>query len=424
MVLDRNRSLGVISALALAVAYGCSSKTSNDTVPATGGGGGYVVDAGASGGSGSGIDPNYCNGLLSGQTCSQTNLQADVRTVNMLLVVDESGSMNQPPIAGGTTTKWSEMTQALQGVLPDYVNDINFGLLLFPFKDGGMSTSTIQDSCTFEVGGPLDVNVPIAAGTQNLDTVTQAVANATPAGGTPTAAALTRALAYFTQGAGKTLKGSKWVLLATDGGPNCDSSITCGADTCTQNLDGNCGSPTGPVFNCCDTSSTGSNPQANLSCLDEAAVLTQIEALKKADVQTYVIGIPGSEAYASTLDKMAVAGGVPNPNGGAHQYYAVSANNALDDLKNALNGIITQLVKTCDITLNTTPSNPSTVQAVQDCNLIPQLTPSTMDGGVGGFYIDYNQSPAHLVLTGSYCNTIMTVGANRLDVIEGCYNPN
>ena len=417
MVLDRSRSLGLVSALALALALGCTSKKTEETIAATGGGSGFVIEAGSTGGSG--IDPNYCNGLLSAQTCSQTNLQADVRTVNMLLVIDESGSMKQHPAPTDPNTKWGEMTQALQGALPDYANDINFGLLLFPYKQGGVDTTNVQASCTLEVGAnSWDVNVPINAGTQNMDLVTQAVATAIPAGGTPTANALSRAYAYYTQGDGKSLKGSKWVLLATDGGPNCDSSIQCQAETCTMNLDGQCGSAN---INCCDVNA---NPDANLSCLDEAEVLKQIELLKKVDVQTYVIGIPGSEAYATTLDKMATAGGVPNPNGGAHQYYQVSANNALQGLKDALNGIITQLVKTCDITLNSTPSNPSAVLAVQDCNLIPQLTPATMDGGTGGFYIDYNQSPAHLVLAGSYCDRIMTVGANRLDIIVGCVGPN
>ncbi len=425
MLFDRSRSLGVISAMALAVALGCSSKNS-DTQGSTGtGGSGYCVgqcgpDAGSTGGANTGLDPNYCNGLLSGQTCSQTNLQADVRTVNMLLVLDESGSMKFSPSAADPNTKWTEMTQALQGVLPAYANDIDFGLLLYPYDKNGLDPNNAQSSCALDLdGNSWDVHVPIAHGTQNLDLVTQTVVTAQPAGGTPTANALSRAYAYYTQGAGRDLKGSKWVLLATDGGPNCNSQITCGAEACTMNLDGKCGSAS---LNCCDPVAT--NGAGNLSCLDDAAVVKQIELLKKAEIQTYVIGIPGSEAYAGTLDKMAIAGGAPNPNGGAHQYYAVSANNALQDLKDALNGIITQLVKTCDITLSSTPTNQSAVQAVADCDLIPPVTPGSLDAGAGGFYIDYGQSPAHLVLTGSYCDRIMTLGANRLDVIVGCVGPN
>ena len=36
-----------------------------------------------------------------------------------------------------------------------------------------------------------------------------------------------RAYDYFTTGAGKSLSGDRFVLLATDGGPNCNPSLTC-----------------------------------------------------------------------------------------------------------------------------------------------------------------------------------------------------
>lgn len=423
-------SLGLVSALALSVAFGCSSKKSDDTGGT--GGAGFVCtgssctgDSGPGGSSGTTLLPNYCNGLLSGQTCSQTNLQSDVRTVQMLLVIDESGSMHDPPSATDPQTKWAEMTQALSATLPTYQDNINFGLELFPYDPNGIDITSPSSSCNVPSGDPnVAVNVPIAAGASNLTAITQFVAGQTPAGGTPTAKALAQAYAYFTQGDGKALPGSKWILLATDGGPNCNSSLSCGPDTCTQNLDGKCGDGTDPNLNCCDTSTaSGAAAQANLSCLDQQAVVTQITQLKAAGVQTYVIGIPGSEAYATTLDAMANAGGVPNTSG-AHAYYAVSGSNALTDLQTALNTIITQLVKTCDVKLNDSPLDLSKVQTVMDCQLVPALPnnkPPAADSGVqDGFYIDYSQSPAHVVLTGTYCNRIMTVGATHLDVIEGC----
>ena len=427
MYLDRNKSLGLISALALGLAFGCSSKKSDDA--ATGGGSGFCLpgqpcagDSVATGGAANTtLDPNYCNGLFKGQVCGQTNLQADVREVNMLMVIDESGSMNDIP-GTATANKWAILNQALQAVLPSFDKDINFGLELFPFDPAApINTQDIVSSCT--VGStPTDaINVPIVSGSQNLTQILDTVRGQTPAGGTPTSKALQQALAYFTQGAGKDLPApSKKVLLATDGGPNCNSSLTCAKEACTQNLDCKCGGNNcNANYNCCDGTQT---PNANLSCLDNENVVTQIQNLQKQGINTYVIGIPGSEVYSATLNDMANAGGVPNLNGAnGVTYYAISATNALQDLTDALNGIITQLVKTCDIELHKSPIDPAKVQVVKDCVFIPGIPNNTpIDGGVDGFYVNYDLNPAHLVLTGTYCASILSQGANHLDVIEGC----
>ncbi len=401
--------------------------------PSAGGnpaGGVVFIDAG-SGGSRPILDPNYCNGLLSGQVCGQTTLLAGVQAANMLLVIDESGSMLSPASSTSTANKWSELNQALASVLPSFENDINFGLELFPYDPNGIDATSPSSSCNVAAGNPnIAVNVDIAPGAANLAAITDVALNQTPAGGTPTSKALQQAYAYFTQGNGKYLEGTRSIVLVTDGGPNCNGVLQCTAGTCTQNLDGRCGPGLGTTLNCCDTSTaSGAAAQANLSCLDDVSTIAQIENLKAAGVATYVIGLPGSEPYAATLNSMANAGGVPNPAGTSSQsYYAVSASNSLQDLKTALSGILTSLVTSCDIWLNSTPTSASTVQVVKDCGLVPQLPgnkPPPPDGGVlDGFYIDYSQSPAHLIFTGTYCSSPALVGASRLDVIEGCTIPN
>ena len=434
MYLDTSKSLGLISALALGVAFGCSSKKTDDTV-GSGGAATFCVngcvDGGATGGAqNTPLDPNYCDGLLKSQICAQTNLQADVREVDMLIVLDESGSMQFPPLASATQTKWAMMNQALNATLPNYASNISFGLELFPYDPAGTVDKSNPDSACGVPSGPAAIAVDIAAGTDNLTQILTKVSNQTPAGGTPTTKALQQAYAYFSQGAGKDLNPNahKYVLLVTDGGPNCNSALQCGADTCTQNLDGQCGDGSDPNLNCCTTSTAaGAQNKANLSCLDQTAVVSQITQLQALGVKTYVIGIPGAEPYGNTLDEMAVAGGVPSTSG-THSFYEVTAANALVDLQNALDGIITQLVKTCDITLKSTPTSVGTVQVVKDCQFIPALpdnkAPGPDSGVQDGYYIDYQQSPAHLILTGSVCTSIQTAGANHLDVIEGCYNPN
>src|SRR5690606_31552449 len=95
-----------------------------------------------------------------------------------------------------------------------------------------------QDGNCCEMPDDIEMNVPIGSGSEAVDLIVEQLDNTVPGGGTPTARALERALEYFTSGEGASLDGDKFVLLATDGGPNCNSVLECGADLCTYNLDG------------------------------------------------------------------------------------------------------------------------------------------------------------------------------------------
>ena len=378
--------------------------------------GGRVVVPSATGGSGA-CDPlTYCNGLFKNKVCSTTTLQADVRTVNMLIVLDESGSMSASPTSGAAS-KWDIMKNALNTALTAVENDINFGLLLFPYLPGGISSTdnTQADNCAVPNDPAAAVNVPIATGPTGLQNVLDKVASQAPGGGTPTAAALAEAYKYFVTGDGRNLSGSKWVLLATDGGPNCNAGLTCTKDTCTQNLDLNCGDHTAnTTINCCDG--------AGYICLDDTSVTNQIAQLAAAGINTFVIGVPGSEPYSAALNNFAIAGGKPNPDpNGLEKYYAISATSAQQDLVKAFGDITTQLVRTCDIELSETPKDNALVNVAIDCvpwKSVPTGSPA--DAGVDGYYIDNTKEPAHLKLVGAPCNNIMTNGANKIDVIEGC----
>ena len=86
-------------------------------------------------------------------------------------------------------------------------------------------------------------------------------------------------------------------------------------------------------------------------CLDDASVVAQIEALyAEAGIPTFVIGIPGTEVYASYLDTFAVAGGATDPDG---SYYAVEATGGVEALAQTFTDITTHLVRGCEIELAT-----------------------------------------------------------------------
>lgn len=327
-------------------------------------------------------------------TCGGMPFAASPVKADVLLVIDKSGSMAETPEGFGTD-KWTAMRSALDAALTMVKDDLNIGLDLYPFPD----------ECSVPKGD--DVQVPVQTGGTALPKILDALDASAPSGGTPTAAALARARRYFTSGAGAALKGEHYVLLATDGGPNCNSTLACEANACTVNLDGQCPMQ---VDNCCDSTQAG--PGAEAGCLDEAAGVAEIEALAAAGVATFVVGIPGTEAYADSLDAFAVAGGRPNPDA-PPSYFAVSAKGGVAGLADVL-GVITQgLITSCRFRLDSAPPDPARLNVEIDGKPVPKL-------GADGWELDLSADPPTVVLKGTTCARIQREGAQSVEVVYGC----
>jgi hypothetical protein len=323
----------------------------------------------------------------------------------MLVVIDKSGSMADQ---FGSVSRWEAMKDALDAALSAAAERISFGLELYPFPVDPNQPIPIEcgDKCCEHATGESAINVPIESGITAVPKILGALAATSPGGGTPTAVALERAFEYFTQGAGAAIEGDRFVLLATDGGPNCNALGDCANEdpklTCTAVMDGKC-----PQEDCCSIGTTPSRQQ----CLDDAATLAQIEALKAAGIATFVVGIPGTEAYRTQLNRFAEAGGVPQQ-GGTDSYFAV------DDtagLVTVFTEITRQLVRSCDIQLIANPSRLDDINVAVNCAVIP---PSTPDGS--GWSVDENTQPHTVVLSGPVCDWVQTRGVERVDVLVGC----
>jgi hypothetical protein len=65
--------------------------------------------------------------------CGTSNLQAQKKEINILIVLDKSGSMRFQDSGG--TEKWAAMKSALENALRDRQDDINFGLTMYPFPE-------------------------------------------------------------------------------------------------------------------------------------------------------------------------------------------------------------------------------------------------------------------------------------------------
>jgi hypothetical protein len=348
-------------------------------------------------------DPDACVELGGLEQCGGASLRAELKIVNLLIVIDKSGSMEDEP-AGFGTDKWSALKDALETVLGDVNERVHVGLALYPYSLAGpIPLEDCGGTCCEVPTGQDAVVVDIATPSESGPVILDKLADTSPGGGTPTALALAGALDYFTNGFGATLEGEKFVLLATDGGPNCNEDITCSIDECTPNLDGFCPDDD----NCCDNG-------AGEYCVDEGGVTEQIEALAAEGIATFVVGIPGTDAYADYLDGFALAGGVPNTSGD-RDYFAVSASSGVQGLVDVFSDITTDLVTSCEIALETTPQMLDSVNVAVDCEVVEQEG----DDGSGWEY-DQVPNPAYVILKGSVCEELKANGASRIDVVYGC----
>lgn len=202
----------------------------------------------------------------------------------VLLVVDTSGSMNwrfgsssanEPPCRPSDTncvSKWKTTQEVLGAVVDGLDSTVEFGLMTYPVGD---------------VCGEGSLRVPVRP--DNADNVMNQL-NLIPEGegGTPTAVTLAEARRVLrdlpAQG------GTRAVVLATDGGPNCNGALN--GDTCR------CVDPNSQY--CRDFSE---------NCLDDVNTIGAAAQLNAAGFPVFVIGISGAENFADVLNALANAGG-------------------------------------------------------------------------------------------------------------------
>ncbi len=235
--------------------------------------------------------------LVRFDSCVTGRFTAARREARMVFVIDRSGSMTQTFAAGERGSRWDAMRSALEQTLPRFEGSMQMGALMFPRVPEGPRAAL--QSCDLPPGDGLDV-APAAG---NASTLLAVVGRTTPAGATPTAAAIARATRYLTSHAAPGL--AQYLALATDGAPNCNADLD--PATCACPIAGGCG--------------VGALGPRN--CLDDDGTVAAITEARSRGVATYVIGIDGDlEArFVDVLDRMAVAGG--RALAGPRRYYSI-----------------------------------------------------------------------------------------------------
>ena len=337
-------------------AGGSGTSTGSGNGGVNGGGTGIGLTSGNGGGGG---DVGLGTG---GASCGQSSVPVMPEPPDILIVQDKSLSMDQDSTGANCNTpgcsKWSQVSAAMSTVVMGTQATVNWGLIFFG-SDNMCGVGTTP-------------NVPIAA--NNYTAVSGAYAGNQPSSYTPTESAVNAAVAYM-----KTVTDTnpKYLLLATDGLPNCKP----GDRTVTDD--------------------------------DSPGATTAVANAVAAGFNTFVVGI-GNTMGEMTLNGFATAGGEPQTGSAdGNSFYEV---NSTADLVTALNKIV-GIVASCTIPLTGVPANLTNVAvSVDDASGNPTKVPQ--DPANGWSYT--GTSMTTIQLNGSYCDSIKNGTYSNVQFVYSC----
>jgi hypothetical protein len=306
--------------------------------------------------------------------CGSSAFVVERTPPDLMIVLDRSGSMmrttdNKNPslpsdMADGQPTRWSYTTSALNAVTTATDGDISWGLKMYPTcTKGAPPYECVPNACataglleTPDLGQAKKLNDLIAMSSASLRIDT---------GATPTAPAVDEAVAVLkARDNGR----PKYIILATDGVPNCIGNTT--ADP--------------------------SKPDQVAIPID-AAVKAVADA-KAAGIDVFVLGIAIKDPVAGadpvlltgfqTLNRMADAGG--RARAGAIKYYPATSE---DDIKKAVSDIAAAAVS-CTLPLEKAPEKDASARVDIDKMLVQE---SKTEGW------SFNDDRTSITLNGTYC---------------------
>lgn len=291
--------------LALLVSTGCGSKTALRVDPpdAT-----IRFDAG---GTDAGRDAGFDAGADGGLQCVPGVVALDPSTVEVVFVIDRSGSMDASfdgSVPRPRESRWEILELALGDALMAFDERVGVGAKFFP-------TQTIRAT-----EGPCDVfgglEVPIGPG--RAPGIVSQFSRYDPYGGTPLGPALREALDALLARADE--NSAQFIVAATDGQP------TCGPDAVS----------------------------------DALTVIEEAHAENGVDV--YVLGIASTDPEVALLDIMATAGGRARPASEGRRFYDARDPVLLESLLAA----ITRDLAQCVFTVPVPPSEEDVVEVIVD----------------------------------------------------------
>ncbi len=403
-----------LSSVVCLAAAGCSSSDNPSQVAGNNGqGGAQIIGGGQAGGlavgaTGSGASsgiPTDGGVVNPDAACAQSSSTASLGQLTMLVMMDDSGSMND-------NNKWNQAAGAMKAFFADpAAAGVRVGLRLFPSdtptagctktvcnaRTNGQMGMTGQDKAITACSTPLVDIAELTAAAAPADVQEGKLIAAVPAnpqgkggqdsGGTPTYAALQGAENIAIGYAAAHPAEKVVVVFVTDGEPNgCDERIP-----------------------------------------DIAKIAADTLATKK--ISTYAIGILGSTV--STIDAIAVAGGTKGIIIGGSDGATTEK-----DLLAAFGNIKSANVS-CDFAVPAAPANLMLSINNVNVNYTPgkgaaatllRVKDAASCGATGGWYYDDNTTPTQIHLCANTCMTVQADAGAALQVLYSCvdsqgYNP-
>lgn len=310
---------------------------------------------------------------------------------NLYFVVDHSGSMNQE-VSGRSLAEATH--DAIRDVLQLVGPHVRYGAAVFP-NPGIGECAAGSEVYALRAGEPN----PESGTSATLRGLLNALDDAPVRGGTPVSSTLEVLRSSLLNEDRRT-----YVILATDGGPNCNSKQDCTAEECQLNIEGATvgGFECDAKLNCCDPNFALG---AQLNCLDREPSVARVAELRAGGVDTFVIGMKGSEPYQDTLNQLAVAGG--RSRGVEPRYYPADSPQALSD---ALVQIGLAVAISCTIELNAKPPDRNKVNVYFDSALIPS------DQSDGWRWVD----DTHIEIVGDRCVELQSAKVDQVQIVSGC----
>ena len=266
--------------------------------------------------------------------CTPDPIRLERRGAQIFFAVDRSNSMADTidgedlPDGELRGSRWYTLRDALSAALAGSDPLLEIGAKFYPGIDAGMP-DTPEQACGIDPG------IDLEPGRNNVEPLLDFFNATVPGGGTPTASGLNEIGDYFASRPEPFVP--RFVVLATDGGPNCnpDTGVPPGMCVCTGQPF-QC-DPTGPAM-----------MFAPYNCLDEARTLAAVTAIASLGVPVYVVGIddPTRPDLADVLDAMAIAGGRPREEGLGRRFYSVRRPEDLDEALMSITDNITRCVFT------------------------------------------------------------------------------
>jgi Mg-chelatase subunit ChlD len=351
----------------------CGSNESSSSKTDSGG-----TDTGTvAGGAGTGLDVTAQGGGIANNTnaaapatgddnCGTTTTELTKKPADLLLVLDRSSSMTRAmdssedcdANATNCAQRWATMISSLSTVLSTSPSDVYWGLKFFT-TPAAQSTNTGRGGSTNTNRCYVSSSVEVTVAPGNAETINSQITQAGTSSSTPTRLAIAAAVTYL-----DTLKDTnpKYILLATDGEPNC-------APGATDN-----------------------------TASDLAATTTAVQDAAAAGYKVFVIGV-GPEA--ANLTALAQAGGTDH-------FYSASTP---EELSSALSTIVGTVAAGCTYPLTSAVSNPNTLGVYLDKALVPQ-------NSTDGWSLDGSNTT--VTFNGNYCNDLTSGKKKLVEIFLPC----